>query len=474
MATRNKKGGFYIGISCPGCGGELEIQSDFFILGCTHCDSSLRIIMPGTPPAYMIESNKTKRAIRYQIDRYLKKNSLPLTASQIDIKPIYAPYWKIDAVVLKVRNTTIERTRYGDDYNNYAGYGGHEKVTTYEQKKTDIRLVPFNTTQIALDTASCFPHSLGLRTEYIKMNPFSRDNIDDEFFCLPATKEWSQVINDLDNNVSSVNELSTADFGINKTEIFHPVGSIVYFPYFIVDSPHGGETRQFYVDGVSGRVLKYSTESLYNDSHKSDLPGIEFGELRIEFHRCPNCGIDLPGEQSFVYICNNCQELVLLEKYPFVENQIYSAESINNPADRMFPFWSMKLSGDDQGKIRRMFGGIYNSDRLVLPGFKLPNFESMYRLSKRMSAAVAKIDLAAVEKLDRRFMPVNLSLTEALTLAEVMIYRDSVGKGMRHSFGESEFFPTEASLFYAPFHPESYFYVDSVLGAVTFEKNLVE
>ena len=30
-----------------------------------------------------------------------------------------------------------------------------------------------------------------------------------------------------------------------------------------------------------------------------------------------------------------------------------------------------------------------------------------------------------------------------------------------------------ADLFYAPFHPESYFYVDSVMGAVTFEKNLI-
>ncbi len=474
MITPDKKSGFYIGVSCPGCGGELEVQSDFFVLGCTHCGSSLRIIMPGIPPAYLIKSDKDKRAIRFQIDRHLKKNSLPLTSSQFDIKSIYAPYWKIDAVVLKVRNTTIERTRFGDDYNNYGGYGGYEQTTTYEQKITDIRLVPFMITQFASDTLLPFPHSLGMRTEYIKMVPFSKENIDGEFTCLPAVKEWSQVMDDLDNNVSSVNELSTADFGINKTEIFHPVGSVVYFPYFIVDSPHGDEMRQFIVDGVSGRVLKYGTIPMYDEPDRSDSPGIEFGELGIEFHRCPNCGVDLPGEQSFVYICDNCQELVLLEKYPFVENQIYSASSGDNPADRMFPFWSMKLSGEDQTKIRRMFGGIYNSDRLVLPGFKLPNFEAMFRLSKRMSAAAAKLELSPIEKLERHFIPVNLSLTEALTLAEVLIYRDSIGKGIKSSFRETMFQPDEVSLFYVPFHPESYFQVDSVLGAVTFEKNLVE
>lgn len=473
MITPNKKSGFYIGVSCPGCGGELEVQSDFFVLACTHCGSSLRIIMPGTPPAYMIKSAENKRTIRFQIDRYLKKNSMPLTSSQFEIKSVYTPYWKIDAVVLKVRNTIIEHMRVGDDYNNY-GYGGGEQTTTYEQKITDIRLVPFTITQIATERKIQFPFSLGMRTEYIKMIPFADENIDDEFECLPAIKEWSQVIDDLDNNASSVNELSAADFGINKTEIFHPVGSIVYFPYFVVESPHGEQMRQFIVDGISGRVLKYSTELLDYDIEKNETPGIEFGELGIEFHRCPNCGEDLPSRQSFVYICDNCQELVLLEKYSFVENQIFSAPSGGNPNDRMFPFWSMKLSGEHQEKIRKMFGGIYNSDRLVLPGFKLPNFEAMFRLSKRMSAAAAKLDLSPIEKLERHFMPVNLSLTEALTLAEVLIYRDSIGKGMKQSFREAKFSPEQASLFYAPFHPESYFYVDSVLGAVTFEKNLVE
>jgi len=424
----------------------------------------------------MIKSDKDKRTIRFQIDRYLKKNDLPLTASQFNINPVYAPYWKIDAVVLKVRNTTIERTRPAEDYNNYGGYGGgsYEPSTTYEQKITDIRLVPFTITQYASGDSKTYPHSLGMRTEYIKMIPFADENIDDEFTCLPATKNWAQVLEDLDSNVSSVNELSTADFGINKTEMFHPVGSLVYFPYFVVKSPYGDKMRQFIVDGISGRVLKYITELLDYDSEKSDTPGIEFGELGIEFHRCPNCGVDLPGEQSFVYICDNCQELVLLEKYPFVENQIFSAPSGSNPNDRMFPFWSLKLSGEDQEKIRKMFGGIYNSDRLVIPGFKLPNFEAMFRLSKRMSAASAKLDLSPIEKIERHFIPVNLSLTEALTLAEVLIYRDCIGKGMRDSFRDNAFQPNEVSLFYAPFHPESYFYVDSILGAVTFEKNLVE
>jgi hypothetical protein len=423
----------------------------------------------------MIKSDMPKREIRFHIDRYLKKNSLPLTASQLDIKPIYAPYWKIDAVVLKVRNTIIERTRVGDDYNNYTGYGSYDKTTTYEQKITDIRLVPFTATQIAFEAPDEIPHTLGMRTEYIKMVPFSRENIGEAFTCIPTTRTWEQALKDMEKTIAAMGGVSTADFGKNRTEYFHPVGSIVYFPYFIVDSPYDDESRQFIIDGVSGRIIKYASHPLYDAKIEySDLPEIVFGELSVEFHRCPNCGVDLPSEQSFVYICDNCNELVMLEKYPFVVDNIVSAQAENRSNDRMFPFWSLKLSGHDQMKLKRMFGGIYGSDRLVIPGFKLPNFEAMFRLAKRISAAVARIDFEPVEKMDNHFISVSLSLTEALTLAEVIIYRESISKGMNNSYRETEFHPIKASLFYAPFHPESYFYVDSVLGAVTFEKNLVE
>jgi predicted RNA-binding Zn-ribbon protein involved in translation (DUF1610 family) len=461
----NKKSGFYIGVTCPGCGGELEIQSGFFVLTCAHCGSPLRIKMPDMPPAYLIRSNKSHREIRFLVDRFLKKNALPLTGRNLDIKAAYVPYWKIDAVALKVRNKIIER---------YAGYRTEDnQEITYDQKTTDIRLTPFSTTQIACDDLEQMPFSLGMRTEYLRMVPFSKENIPGEFVCLPAVRPWQQVLNDIDRNIESLGSIATADFGKNRTEIFHPTGSIVYFPFYVVESSHRDKSRQFLVDGVSGRVLRHSDDLAVNlNIESATARALAFGDLRVEFHRCPTCGIDLPGEQSYVYICDNCRDLVLMEKFPYTIEDIAMVDFRAGPADRMFPFWSMRLSEDEKSRVRSMFGGIYGSDRLVIPAFKVPDFEAMFRLSKRISAAVPKMELVRIDRLDNHFVRVDRSLSETLIMADIIIYRESIRKGIEHSVHESKFRPGNVSLFYAPFHPESYFYVDSLLGAVTFEKSL--
>lgn len=466
MAANRNKSGFYINFTCPGCGGELEIESDFFVLTCSHCGSALRIVMPDVPPAYLVKCEKTKREIRRHVDRYLKQNSLPLTGSDIEIRSIYYPYWKIDAVILKVRNKIIERyTGREDSYN---------QEITFEQKRSEIRLTPYTTTQAAGSIHESIPYSIGMRTQYIRMVPFSKENIREGFACQPVMKTWPQALEDLNKAVSTLGTMDIADFGVNKTELFHPTGSVVYFPYFIVESPHDDRLRQFVADGITGRVLNYTNENVFDEEVQSvNDPQLEFGELGVEFHRCTNCGFDLPGKQSFVYICENCHKLILLERLRFAIDDITMALADTRQSDRLFPFWAMKISEADRARLGTMFGGIHGSDQIVIPAFKVPNFEAMYRLSKRISAALPKINLVPAERLDEHFMRVNVSLSEALTLAEVIIYREMAARGRKVSAGESEFNPMEVSLFYAPFHPQSYFYVDSILGAVTFEKSLI-
>jgi len=443
------------------------MQADFFVLECSHCGSSLRIKMPEIPPAYLIQSGKDKRELRFQIDRYLKKKKMPLTGSQLDIKALYVPYWKIDAVVLKVRNKIVEHLIQAESE--------YTDEIVREQKMTDVQLTPFCATSAACEINIDIPVTIGMRSEYIKMVPFSRENFEEDFVCLPATYTWDQALEKTYRTIDAVDGISTADFGKNRTELFHPVGSVVYFPYFYIESAYRDESRLFLLDGVSGRVIKYKGSENYDQAlFDSENTETEFGRLDVEFHRCLNCGVDLPGQQSYLYICGNCQELSLMEKSSFNMNQINVALSEDHKADQMFPFWSMRLSEEDRKRIQPLFGGIYRSDRLVIPAFKAANFEAMFRLAKRMSSAVAQLDLTPVEMPDGRFRPVNQSLSDALTLAEVIIYREKIGRDTKHIKHTTDFQPIDVSLFYAPFHKQSYFYVDSILGAVTFEKNMAE
>jgi len=58
-------------------------------------------------------------------------------------------------------------------------------------------------------------------------------------------------------------------------------------------------------------------------------------------------------------------------------------------------------------------------------------------------------------------------------LAGIITYRAELDRLTGTLAQKSDLEVVGADLFYAPFHPESYFYVDSVMGAVTFEKNLI-
>jgi len=197
-----------------------------------------------------------KREIRFHIDRYLKKNKLPLTGSYIEIKPLYFPYWKIDAVVLKVRNKKFER---------FAGTTDDQgRDLSYEQEVSDIKLAPYTSTVSANADFPFIPHSIGMRTEYIRLDTFATQNVDDEFLCIPATKSWDRTLEDLEKTIKAIDKVNIADFGKNLTELFHPRGSMVYYPYYFVESDYKGVNRQFILDGKFGTVLRYDEKPFFD------------------------------------------------------------------------------------------------------------------------------------------------------------------------------------------------------------------
>ena len=465
MIPKNRKASFYIGMTCPGCGGELQLEDDFFVTSCPHCGSIFRIELPDLPPAYLIQSKVNKPEARFGINKYLKENNLPLTNSGLQLKQLYYPYWKIDAVLLRYRKKkyeaiVIEESRYNQE-------------ASYEREREEISLSPYMNTISAGNYFEGIPHTIGLRAEYIKMEPYSSDNIQEDFDTLPVLKQWEDIRKNILNTVETIDGIDLNEFGSNKTKIFYPKASIVYFPYFIFESYTNGGFHRYIVDGVSGRMVNHLSHLDDSDLVSPDSPQIKFGSLRVSAHRCPTCGEDLPAVKSFVYICHNCNTFISLEKNSLLEEQVFIAESSDNKDDKMFPFWAFKISETDSKYLKNMFGGIYSSDYLIIPAFKVPNFNAMYRLTKRISSAFPHLRLKNSEKWGHRFYWVNISLTDAMMYAEIFIQREKYAKAKREEEDITTFDPKEVKLFFAPFHSENYFYVDSVLNAITFEKNLI-
>ncbi len=466
MDRPRPKGGFYIGVTCPGCGGDLELEENFFVLTCRFCGSVLRVQKPKVPAAYLVKSSKTISEIRFAADRYLKEKGLALLKASDEIEPLLFPYWKIDAVILKVRNKVVERYGYTEE--------NSEQEVKYEQKLTDISLSPYSVTVSASQDKDRLPYTLGMRTDYIRLEPFSEENIPEDFTVIPVTRPESEALQDIEKGAERLTNINPASFGKNRTRLFHPVAAIVYFPFYSIRGQVSGKQREIIVDGLTGRVAALRDMDDDSTAVTPTVPSqTEFGRLTVSLHRCATCGVDLPARQSYLYVCHNCHEITSLEDNPHLLQGIKATVGYDQSPDKLIPFWVFKMSEGQAPILKTLFGGIYASEFLVVPGFRVKNFEAFFRLAQRMSTASVKFEFIPAEGFQARFEPVTLSLTEAMTLADIVIYRAETGRRGGTETGMMTFMPSEISLVYLPFHPENYFYVDSVIGAITFEKTLV-
>ncbi len=464
-ATRKAKSGFFIGVSCPGCGGDLALENNFFVLACSHCGSALRVIMPDQPPAFLVPCTRPIHEVRFLIDLYCKENELPLPSSQLFTKLLFYPYWKVDAVALKVR---IASYTVATEENEYQTEQPEE-----EREFRSTNLTPFSSTVAAGYKSEEIPYSLGIRAEYIRMVPFARENVTADASCVPVTLPFTSASRDAARMLSGVNSLDAALDRRNQTRLFRPEGTVIYFPYILSETISSGRCRRFVSDGLTGKVVGSSNLVAAAAASSSETEEVAFGSLSVGLHRCANCGVDLPVTQSCVYTCHNCAHVAMLVENPFLSSGITIAKTPPNPSDRLIPFWSIRVAKNDAPRLTKLFSGLQELDSILIPGIRVTHVEAMFRLCCRMTTAASRLAWDPLDTMDSRFAPVTLTPAEALRMVEVIASRESMSQeSLAGEFTPLQ--PVEISLLYAPFRAEGYFYVDSVLGAVTFEQALLE
>ncbi len=464
MTAVKPKRGFYIAATCPACGAELELQSDFLTTSCASCGSVLRILTPAAPPAYVVKARILAKDARFHVDRHLKNNGQPLTQSFDGVRSIYYPYWKIDAILLRLRHRKETRVNYNEET---------QTETTSEQKKVETTLSPYDVTIAAGGLAEMMPYGLGERTEYVKTMPYSEEHLQDRFELIRLEMPWSDAVTSASRAVEQLSHIAATEFGENISLLLRPVLSLINFPYLLAEATTGGRQMSFLLDGLTGRVVQDREGSISELLHTAGQEQFaELGRLGVEMHRCGNCGQQLPDTRSFVYICRHCQHLTVLENYPGLRPRISSAQGPIGRAEQFFPFWMFRLPPEQLDAFKIRFGGGRNEGVICIPAFPIKNFEAMYRLTRRMSGGVSQLPLQESLELTEDHFPAAVGVTEAEALAHVVLIRDLVGRSeeLPHDLATLPF--QEVSLFYAPFHPESYFFVDSCLGAITFEKSL--
>ena len=136
--------------------------------------------------------------------------------------------------------------------------------------------------------------------------------------------------------------------------------------------------------------------------------------------------------------------------------------------------FAFKQDSFGKGALKFIFGGLFNSDSIIVPAFASRNFDALLRLARRMSYARTKLSLEPIMDFRQKFYNVEISLKKAVQLASLTLYREKIAKFGKNKDSLEEINPTKVELLYLPFHLENYFYQDSVLNSVTLEKRMLE
>jgi predicted RNA-binding Zn-ribbon protein involved in translation (DUF1610 family)/ribosomal protein S27E len=447
-ALTRPESGFVIGVTCPGCGGEVELQHDFFVTTCDHCGSVLRVLMPEATPAFVARPKMTPPQARAALDRYLKDSDRPLSSSNMTCRCILYPYWRIEAFTVKVRTDTEEIPVYAED----APF--NERESEARERRT-VGLTPYSTSIGAGEQNDLIPATIGMRADYLKLYPMESDVLPDEYECVSVERDWASALSRAETVVGKIAAANTTTFGQQRTDLVYPRASLVFFPFLVLTSL-GDRPMRAVVDSVAGRVVSYS-QTIASGSHRAEVstPNPAFGRIGLEFHRCAICGQDLPARASLVYLCPNCGRLTLLGSLR--SEKVRCAE--HDPSDPLIPFWGFRVSEA--------------APPTLIPAFRIANAEAMYRLSRRISGAASR--LAALVELagHDRLAPVTLDRAEAQAIADVLTYRKALEFDERARFVQSPK-SDNCTLLFVPFRAEEYFYRDMVTGAVTFERALLK
>ncbi|MEZ5360372.1 MAG: hypothetical protein R3F48_16270 [Candidatus Zixiibacteriota bacterium] len=490
MNKPQKKSGFYIDVTCPGCGGELELQRDFFSLECKYCGSVLRVVMPEAPPAYFVDCKQRKNEIRFKIDRHLKEQKLPLSRGELAIRKQYFPFWKVEAIQLQVTQQTVEHEpgHTNNPFTTNIDHGGNFQwgralgsaltgpATSMPESKINVNLKPYMTTIAASPYMTGVPNSIGMRAEYIKIKPLTPEDGQEDADFIPVSANWNDVKAGLQKSIEMRGRAYNSG-KYNRSELFRPEGSIVYFPFLIAEVGTSGGAYRFVFDGITGRILHMNEiEEVSDFPEETSIPSPDFGQINVKLHRCRNCGIDLPADKSSVYVCRNCSQAISIDQDYTLSNGVLIVKggSMRSQADKLFPFWSFKLSPQIISRLVTPVSLDGPGDRLIVPGFHMGNFDAMRRLSRRITSVVQGYELSPILEYSPAFLPVTMGLNEAEIMAEAILYCSQLEKNPGVKASEFASQTEDVRLFYAPFHPENYFYVDSLDGAVTFEKNTVD
>ena len=345
---------------CPQCGAPVSLEETERLFACSHCKVRLYIA--------------SDSILRYY-----------LPPVRFEEPVVYVPYWRTKGIDFTCRASGI---------------------TTGVIDRTSLA-----------HRSSCFPHSLGVRTQALTLRFVGRT-------VEKALLQPSIDLGDTHEEAPAPVTLPDRSF-ISDPVLFRvamrEVESLIYSPVGFQ-----GDTLRDAIDGKNlGRQINEALSEIHSRNEAQD-------EVSFIPTLCPNCGADLIGEkESIMLFCASCQQAWKVAGGALQSERVAFLPGAKGA--RYLPFWAVQahLEGiediDDRLFIDPVKTGRQWSRRIYLddPGFSfwLPAFKvnpSIFlTLAERATVAQPALNDAIADMRDDLY-PVTLPAGEAVKLAKVI------------------------------------------------------
>lgn len=315
--------------NCPGCGKPTPAPEGALTNKCEYCDLVVRIGGPHRILKYFYSSKIEAYGARMAVDRYLKKQGLPLTGKIVKSEFFYLPFYRFQGMALDYLAPTVEMVEVAENVQMPA-----RTKCKLKGKKFDVTVLAFTDTDFGLI-------SLGIRPHAVPLYAFSRQEIPRETTIVgsdisPQQAEH-QALEIHRHNVGLYNKSEPICSAMIGEKI-----SVIYFPIWAVTHETNGVQMTVFVDALANRG--YSHKDRPFDYRGKTVTEENSYFMKPQRHQCPHCGADLKEKHfSLFYPCKNCGRSYLLKDEGYSQ---VKCQAVETPL--CMPFWRFPLEFNSQ------------------------------------------------------------------------------------------------------------------------------
>jgi LSD1 subclass zinc finger protein len=358
-----------VATECPSCGAPLDVSEGANTIRCGNCRSNLLVTGRKQVLSYYVPAKVTAEAARS-----LAKTQHP-AAQVVRAELHFVPYYRLTGHDFGWQGRAAEAAP-DDDVSRRA------LVTLFRDEQVEGRALAASIMVGRSSTQTSDAGSLQLVDRYVEKNFVARELPDFTAYSLGVRAQVLRVgllrpgtLAPLGKAVGVGIEVEAAmarglqdgaAARIVHRAVLARILSVIYFPYWVVELQHGGETWLTLVDGVTESVAqaraRISFQKALDVGPSGDLPTAGFRPLV-----CPNCGWDLPvSAEDVVFFCGSCEKAWQLHGTEMTEVAHEIATVAGVSGDVYLPFWQLA--------------------RYCVPAFRYRRLKALATLTTRLSA----------------------------------------------------------------------------------------